>query len=92
MRGIIRILQLLSHMDSPISYTCVLKSRANLRSQLILYHGHLTDILRGAPRLVALQIDEVDAPGAIQIIRTHIEEELDGGVTRERFRLILITR
>ena len=45
-------------------------------------------ILRDTPRLVALQIDEVDPPAAIEI-RAHGEEELDSEITRERFRLIL---
>jgi hypothetical protein len=43
------------------------------------YDSCLTDMVRGAPRLVALQMNVLDAPKAIDFIRTHREEELGGG-------------
>ena len=58
--------------------------------QRVSYGSHLIEILRGAPRLVALQIDEIDAPEVIEFIRTHREEELGDGVVRKPVRLLLL--
>ena len=58
--------------------------------QRVSYGSHLIHILRGAPRLVALQIDEIDAPEVIEFIRTHKEEELSDGARRRPVRLLLL--
>jgi hypothetical protein len=50
----------------------------------------LAGLLRGTPRLVALQINEVDAPEVIEFIRTHQGEELDDGFKRKPLRLLLL--
>jgi len=56
----------------------------------VSYGSYLIEILRGAPRLVALQIDEGDAPEVIEFIRTHREEELGDGVRRKPVRLLIL--
>jgi len=52
---------------------------------------YITDILRGAPRLVALQIEEDDALEAIDFIRIHGEEMLESGVKRAPLRILILT-
>jgi len=54
------------------------------------YGAHLVEILRGAPRLVALQIDEIDAPEVIEFISTHWEEEIGDGLRRKPLRLLIL--
>jgi len=54
------------------------------------YGAHLVEILRGAPRLVALQIDEIDAPEVIEFISTHKGEEIGDGLRRKPLRLLIL--
>ena len=57
----------------------------------VQYDSYLTDILRGAPRLVALRIEEADALEAIEFIRLHEEETLESGVKRTPLRILILT-
>ena len=50
----------------------------------------LIEILRGAPQLVALRIDEIDAREVIEFIGTHREEEIGDGRRRKPLRLLIL--
>jgi len=58
--------------------------------QCVSYGSRLIEILRGAPQLVALQIDEIDAPEVIEFICTHREEEIGDGRRRKPLRLLIL--